>query len=84
MKITSELVEELNNELKNKECSFRYSYDESYIGTPVIKITLASMMYVDSCIINPTPEFFDWLSQWFEKRGITITYNNTGSTAWSI
>jgi hypothetical protein len=81
MKITREMVMELNNELSNKGCPFRYDYIEE--RNPQIEITLPSVNYVDSFIINPTREFFDWLELWFKMKGIELNYNNDGSIMWS-
>ena len=83
MKITREMVTELNNELEIRSCPFRYKYkDEEYI--PKIEITLPNMNYVDSFIINVSSEFFDWLNSWFKtKYGIELNCNNTGSILWT-
>lgn len=85
MKITEEMVIELNNELKDMGCPFRYNYDENgYSGNPHINITLPSMTYVDSFIINPSREYFNWLKLWFKLKGIEISGNNDGSIMWSL
>lgn len=74
---------ELNNELANKGCPFRYEYDEDELtGIPHIEITLPSMNCVSSFNINPTREFFDWLELWFKTRGIELNHNNDGSVLW--
>ena len=84
MKITQEMVMELNNELINKGCPFRYEYEKNTTsGNPRIKITLPSMSCVSSFIINPEREFFDWLKLWFKIRGIELCFNNDGSICWS-
>ena len=84
MKITQEMVMELNNELINKGCPFRYEYEKNTTsGNPRIKITLPSMSCVSSFIINPEREFFDWLKLWFKIRGIKLCFNNDGSICWS-
>lgn len=84
MKITNEMVTELNKELVNKGCPFRYEYDEAgYTGNPHMKITLSSMNCIDSFIINPTKEFFDWLELWFKLKGVELGCNNDGSIMWS-
>lgn len=84
MKITEEMVMELNNELINKGCPFRYKYDENISGgNPHMIITLPSMSNVDSFIINPTREFFDWLELWFKMKGVELSCNNDGSILWS-
>lgn len=84
MKITKEMVMELNNELVNKGCPFRYEYDPAeHSGNPHMIITLPSMNCVSSFIINPTREFFDWLELWFKEKGIELSCNNDGSILWS-
>lgn len=84
MKITEEMVMELNNELINKGCPFRYEYDEdTSSGNPHMEITLPSMSNVDSFIINPTRKFFDWLELWFKAKGVELSCNNDGSILWS-
>ena len=85
MKITKEITMELNNELAIKGCPFRYKfiYDEFSFGNPQIEIVLPSMSCVDSFIINPTKEFFNWLETWFKVKGIELNCNNSGSILWS-
>lgn len=85
MKITKEMVMQLNNELSIKGCPFRYKFVINEISgmNPQIEITLPSMSCVDSFIINPTKEFFDWLKTWFKIKGIELNCNNTGSVLWS-
>lgn len=84
MKITKEMVYQLNNVLTSKDYPFRYKYDESLIsGNPHIQITLASTLGVDSFIINPTKDFFEWLQSWFMQYGIELSCNNDGSILWS-
>lgn len=85
MKITKEMVIELNNELANRGCSFRFEYGGEEFGkNPNINIIPCSMVYIDSYIINPTQEFFDWLELWFKLKGITLGFNNTRSIVWSM
>lgn len=84
MKITKEMVVELNNELAIKGCPFRYEFNErEYADNPCIKIVLPSMSWVNSFIINPTKEFFNWLELWFKVKGIELSCNNDGSILWS-
>lgn len=85
MKITEEMVMELNTVLANKGCIFRYEYyePEYNLNNPHIRLTLNNMKFVDSFIINPTKEFFEWLYSWFETKGIELSCNNDGSVMWS-
>lgn len=41
------------------------------------------MNWVDSFIINPTKEFFDWLELWFKAKDVELSCNNDGSIMWS-
>ncbi len=84
MKITDAMVYELNEQLEHKGYPFRYKYDDSIVtGNPCMKISLPSMYGVDSFIINPTREFFEWLEDWFIQYGIELSCNNDGSIIWS-
>lgn len=85
MKITEEMVMELNNELSVKGCPFRYVFDDKdhHADNPAMEIVLPNMNCVSSFIINPTREFFDWLKLWFKVKGIELICNNDGSILWS-
>lgn len=86
MKITREMVIELNNELAVKCCPFRYEYEEAteYSRIPQMEIALPNMNCVSSYIINVTKDFLKWLDIWFKtKYGIELTYNNDGSVLWA-
>lgn len=84
MKITQRIVTELNSELANKGCPFRYEYYEpEYSNNPHMRIALTSMRCVDSFNINPTKDFFDWLVLWFKSKEIELSCNNDGSILWS-
>lgn len=81
MKITEGMVDEFNETLDNMSCSFRIKYvDKDY---PICEIVPANMLFIDSFIINPTEEFYDALENFFNKKGIELTYNNTGTIFWS-
>ena len=83
MKITKEMVMNLNIELAIKGCPFRYKFVDDMIISSM-EIILPSMNCVDSFIVNPTKEFFDFLELWFkEKYKMELNCNNTGSVMWS-
>ena len=82
MKITSEMLDELNKELENMNLSFRYKFND-YGLNPSITITPINMSCIDSFILNVTNEFYAWLEVWFKNRGIELIHNNTRSTFWS-
>ena len=84
MRMTAKMVMELNNELINKGCPFRYEYYEpEYSNNPHMRITLPNMNCVSSFIINPTRDFVDWLELWFKVKGVELNCNNDGSILWS-
>ena len=83
MKITREMVMELNNELAFKGCPFRYEY-EGATEIPHMEIALPNMNCVSSYIINVTKDFLEWLELWFKtKYGIELICNNDGSILWA-
>lgn len=57
MKITKEMVMNLNIELAIKGCPFRYKFVDDMIISSM-EITLPSMNCVDSFIVNPTKRIF--------------------------
>lgn len=86
MKITREMVIKLNDELRIKGCPFRYKYEgeTEYCRIPQIEVALPNMNCVNSCIINVTRDFLDWMEVWFKtKYGIELTCNNDGSILWA-
>lgn len=85
MKITREMVIELNDELRIKGCPFRYKYEgeTEYSRIPQMEVVLPNMNCVSSYIINVTRDFLDWMEVWFKtKYGIELTCNNDGSILW--
>ena len=54
--ITEDMILELNNDLSNNECPFRYKLDNFDSTIMTIKISLPSMNGVDSFIINTSQE----------------------------
>ena len=82
MGITREMVDELNRELGNMGCAFRYEFFND-VHNPTIKITLLNTKHIDSFIVNITDEFYEWLSFWFGAKGIQLSCNNTRDIMWS-
>ena len=85
MKITEDMVIVFNQTLENLGCSFKLQYDDKALGfgNPSCEIVPTSNMFIQSSIINVTDEFYNILDDFFAKRGIELTYNNTGSILWS-
>lgn len=84
MKITNEMVNEFNSMLKTLNCVFKLELNEKISpNNPTYEIKLVNPRFVDSFIINPTKDFFKILNEFFEEKGIELSYNNTGSIFWS-
>ena len=85
MKITREIVVELNAELSTMGVPFRYKFEgvKCTSGNPNIELVLPSMNYVSSFMVYPTTEFFTWLYAWFKLKGIELNCNNDRSILWS-
>ena len=85
MKITSDVLKSLNDELRRLGCHFQYELIETVTYVPAIrKVIMDESGFVDSSIINCTDRFYKWLENFFiEKWGIKIIYNNTREICWS-
>lgn len=84
MKITETMVKELNQQLKDHGCIFRYDYNSFNSGNPRIQRVPASGTFITSAIINCTVDFYKYLEGFFRNRGINkLNYNNDGSICWS-
>lgn len=82
MKITKDMVRELNELLAEVGCIFKFEFCDREIN-PVIEVVPKSSAYLDSYVINLTSEFYEVLKEFFAQKGITLACNNTGSTWWS-
>lgn len=80
MKITIEMANELNEKLAEMDCSFRLKYDDF---VPSLEVVPANMKFIESHILNLTEEFYAFLEEFFDEKGIKLRYNNTGSHIWS-
>ena len=82
--ITVDMIVDLNMELKNMGCCFMYK-PIGFVGYNNYRLRLipASSKYIDSCIINVTNEFIEWLKGWFKKRKVELVFNNTREIVWS-
>lgn len=84
MRITKEMVRELNAELKKSGCAFKYEIVKEVLANTVIERVPMSKKYISSSIINCTDEFYAYLNAFFRKKGIEkLEYNNTGDRCWS-
>lgn len=86
MKLNSEVLQILNDELRNLGCHFQYELIGTGTYVPVFhRVLMDESGFVDSSIINCTDTFYKWLENFFiEKWGIKIIYNNTREIFWSL
>ena len=82
MKITVEMVHEFNRVLNSLGCSFCLEYDDR-TNNQECTIIPVSMLFIDSYIINCDKGFYQLLNDFFAKKGIELTYNNTANIFWS-
>ena len=80
-KITEQMVDQFNEHIIGMGCVFKLEYIES--ENPRCQLVPACNIFINSCIINPTKEFYLGMENYFRKQGIELTYNNTGSIFWS-
>lgn len=85
MKITKEMVNELNTKLQENGSVVIYEFKDDGTDSvnPLIRTTLTNTTFVDNCILNMTDEFYNYVENFFAEYGIKLTYNNTRSIAWS-
>lgn len=81
-KITEDMVTEFNGILDSMNCSFKIGFDDR-TENPQCQIVPANSLFIDSSIINLTSDFYSMLENFFTKRGVEISYNNTRSIFWS-
>ena len=86
-KITREMVDRLNDELKNKGVGFMYIYKDEDTVAPTMKSVI-----VDNNLNWILPDtgvyckntYYNWLENWFKTNyDITLDYNNTKNYIWS-
>lgn len=85
MKITKEMVNELNSKLEENGSVviFEFKDDGPHSLNPMIKLRLKNMTFVESFVLNMTKEFYNYVGNFFAKYNIELDYNNTYSVAWS-
>ena len=77
-------VQELNDNLKNMGCSFKFKLCESIIpGKNTIEVIPSSSIFISSSIINLTDDFYKYLEDFFYMKGIILNTNNTGTVFWA-
>jgi hypothetical protein len=85
MKINSDIVSHLNQELRSAGVGFYYTMADLGSNNPTIRIeVIDNAGFVDSSIVNCTNDYYNWLDKWFmDNYKIKICYNNTRSIIWS-
>ena len=84
-KITKEMINDLNAVLKDMHCAFKFKFNESdALSTiPTIEVVPANSIFIDSSIINLNSSGHAFIRGFFNKRGIELMYNNTGTIMWA-
>lgn len=83
MKITQEMLNEVNAHLESEGCAFRLKIIED-VGNPMIEAVPLSSKYIKNChCFYLTDEFHKWLENFFESKGIELGYNNDGTIMYS-
>lgn len=76
-------VDDLNEELKQKGCSFKFKFSEHIGYSNTACIVPISNVFIDSSIINLNKAGYEYIESFFKKRGITPSYNNTRTIFWA-
>lgn len=84
-KITKEMVDDLNAVLKNMHCAFKFKFNEpdALSTIPTIEVIPANSIFIESSIINLASSGHAFIRGFFNKRGIELNYNNTGTIMWA-
>ena len=93
MKMTMEMVDELNEILAKDGCIFKMKFVDRHetesdhkLLNPEMKIVPANDKYiwnVSGLRISANPEFYEFLKSFFQDKGIELECNDTGSRIWS-
>lgn len=93
MRITMEMVNELNKILAKDGCIFKMKFVDRHetepdhkLLNPEMKIVPANNKYIwniSGLRISANPEFYEFLESFFQDKGIELEYNDTGSRIWS-
>lgn len=83
MKLTEEIIDTLNSELRESGAGFYYEFKDEFTPTAQVKLIAGNNNWIDSSIINFTREYCDWLRNFFRRYNIEIEFNNTLSIIWS-
>lgn len=79
MKITQEMLDEVNAHLKSEGCVFKLEIIED-VGNPIVELVPLSFKYIrNRHCFYPTKEFLVWLEKFFKKKGIELSYINDGA-----
>ena len=81
--ITKEMTEELNLLLLKMGCCFNFKYISQGPLSACIEIQLINKKFLNSWILNPSDDFYNFITTFFNNYDIEIKYNNTGTIFWS-
>jgi hypothetical protein len=81
--ITKEMTEELNLLLLKMGCCFNFTYVAQGPLSACIEIQPINDKFLNSWILNPSNDFYDFIETFFNSHDIKINSNNTGTIFWS-
>lgn len=74
--MTEDMLNELNDELDNMGCGFFFVLASYEIAQSMLK----NSTWLDSYILHVDGDLRRYINNWFLKRGIEITWNNSNSS----
>lgn len=77
MKIIKSIVAEFT---KKNKVPFIFEFETMYVASA--EITLPTNKFVKNSIVNLTPDFYLEIHKIADKKGVILSFNNTGSTFW--
>lgn len=83
MRITQEMINDLNKILNNKGSNIKLKPNDISSGNPTYKVSLSEDKFLHSYVLNPSKDFFEFVNDYFMDKGIKVVYNNNGNTFWS-
>lgn len=81
IKLTQEIIDELNDYLNSRGYCFNFFFDDRY-SNGIVNSYLKNAAGLDSYIINIDSSILKEISDWFKRRELKIRWNNTCSIFW--
>lgn len=81
--IESKDIEELNDILKTKGCVFKFQFKKDENNKNIAKIVPLSDIFLLSSILNINDDCYNFINNFFKKKGVELQWNNTGRIFWA-